>query len=162
MPYSVCAFETDTSSWNPKVVRFFKYWLSLKPSHGLPGRQHFDPLDIPDLMPRIWMLDVLREPLRYRYRLVGTKEAEIFRRDVTGEFFDEVHSHPHDECETYGRFYKAVHDRAATYRRGNLVGIYNKEHVGVENCIVPMARDGRTVDLLIAFSALYHRDGREV
>jgi hypothetical protein len=158
----VCATETDTSAWNPRVLRFFKYWLALKPAQGLPGRQHFDPLDIPDLMSRVWMLDVLREPLRYRYRLVGTKRAEIFRRDITGEFFDDVHSRSHDERETYGRFFTSVRDRVATYRRGNLVGVHEKEHVGVETCIVPMARDGQTVDLLIAFSALYRCDGREV
>jgi hypothetical protein len=50
--YLIYTPETDTSSWNPKVLRFLDYWLSLKPAEGLPGRQHFDPLDIPDLYHR--------------------------------------------------------------------------------------------------------------
>jgi hypothetical protein len=160
-PYVTCTPGTDTSSWNPKVARFFAYWLALKPQQGLPGRQHFDPLAIPDLMPRVWMLDVLREPLRYRYRLVGTKEVETLQREVTGMFFDEVHAHPHDKRETYGRFSEAVNGQIASYRKGNLVAIHKQEHVLVENCLVPMARDGRTVDLLIGFSVLYRRDGEE-
>ena len=127
--YVVCTGATDTASWNPKVARFFAYLLSLKPARGLPGRQHFDPLEIPDLMPRVWILDVLREPLRYR--------------------------------ETFGRFSEAVHDRVATYRKGNLVAIHKKEHVAAENCIVPMARDGNVVDMLIGFSVAYRLDGRE-
>lgn len=159
--YLVCTSETDTSSWNPKVVRFLNYWLSLRPKEGLPGRQHFDPLDIPDLMPRVWMLDVLREPLCYRYRLVGTKEVETLQREVTGMMFEEVHSHSHNKQETIGRFFESVHDGVATYRKGKLIAIHKKEHVAVENCLVPMARDGSIVDLLIGFSILYQHDGRE-
>ncbi|HEX3497840.1 MAG TPA: PAS domain-containing protein, partial [Stellaceae bacterium] len=88
--YSFCGPDTDRSSWNPRIAQFFDYWLSIKPGNGLPGRQHFDPLDIPLLMPRVWMLDVLRAPLRYRYRLAGTKEVETLQREVTGLMFDEV------------------------------------------------------------------------
>ena len=112
-------------------------------------------------MARTWMLDVLREPLRYRYRLVGTKEVETLQREVTGQMFEEVHSHSYDRQETTGRFLESVQDGVATYRKGNLVALHKKEHVAVENCIVPMARDGALVDLLIGYSILYRSDGRE-
>src|SRR5260370_40649224 len=116
--YSVCGSATDRSWWNEKLARFFDYWLSIKPAGGLPGRQHFDPLDIPDLMPRVWMLDVLREPLRYRYRLAGTKEVGTLEREVTGRMFDQVHPHlPHDP-EAIGRFNEVVHSGARNYREG--------------------------------------------
>ena len=35
-PHLICTRETDTSSWNPKMVRFLDYWHSLKPVEGLP------------------------------------------------------------------------------------------------------------------------------
>jgi hypothetical protein len=157
--YLVCTPETDTSSWNPKVVRFLNYWLSLRPAEGLPGRQHFDPLDIPDLMPRVWMLDVLREPLRYRYRFAGTKEVESLQREVTGKMFDELHPHCYDTLS--GRFFEIVRHGVATYRKGKVVAIHKKEHMTVENCIVPMARDGTNVDLVMALTVVYHIDGSE-
>jgi hypothetical protein len=159
--YVVCTPETDTSSWNPKVRRFLEYWRSLKPAQGLPGRQHFDPLDIPDLMSRVWMLDVLRAPLRYRYRLVGTKEVDTLQREVTGQMFEDAHPHSYDRQETLGRFCQSVEHGVATYRKGNVIAIHKKEHLTVENCLAPLARDGVIVDLLIAFSVLYQRDGRE-
>jgi hypothetical protein len=161
-PHLICTRETDTSSWNPKVVRFLDYWHSLKPEEGLPGRQHFDPLDIPDLMSRVWMLDVLRQPLRYRYRLAGTKVVEALQREVTGRMFEEVHSHMYDTEETIGRLLESVQHGVPTYRKGNVIAIDKKEHMTIENCVVPMARDGLLVDLIIGISVLYLHDGREV
>jgi len=159
--YLVCTPETDTSAWNPKVARFYAYWLSLKPEQGLPGRQHFDPMDIPDLIARIWMLDVLREPLRYRYRLAGTKEVETLQREVTGQMFEDVHPQSYNREETTGRFFESVEKGVVTYRKGNVIALHKKEHLTVENCVAPLARDGQLVDLLVGFSILYTTDGRE-
>src|SRR5579871_2890427 len=79
--------------WHPKVRRLFVYWHSLRPAPDvLPGRQHFDPLAIVDIMPWVWMLD--REegpPERLRYRLLGTRMVEAMRRDLTGQRYDEAH-----------------------------------------------------------------------
>jgi hypothetical protein len=157
--YLVYTPGTDTSSWNPKVVRFLNYWLSLKPTDGLPGRQHFDPLDIPDLMPRVWMLDVLREPLRFRYRFAGTKEVETLQREVTGKMFEQVHSQCYHKIS--GRLFEIVRRGVASYRKGNVIALHKKEHMMLENCIAPMARDGSIVDLLIGFTVVYQIDGRE-
>lgn len=159
--YVICDHHTDRSSWNPRIARFFDYWLSIKPADGLPGRQHFDPLDIADLIPRIWMLDVLRDPLRYRYRLAGTKEVETLQREVTGLMFDDVHPHLRGTGGAFGRFNEIAQRGVATYRRGRVVAVHHKEHLNVENSVVPLAQDGRTVDIILACSVLYGLDGRE-
>jgi hypothetical protein len=159
--YVSCGPDTDRSTWNPKIGRFFEYWLSIQPTNRLPGRQHFDPLDIAHLMSRVWILDVLRMPLRYRYRLAGTKETETLQREVTGKMFDEVHPHLRGKGEAYGRFDQTARDGIATYRRGPVVAVHHKEHQTVENCMVPLARDGSTVDMIVGCSVLYLLDGRE-
>lgn len=159
--YSPCGSDTDRSAWNPRIAEFFAYWLSIKPPGRLPGRQHFDPLDIPLLMPRVWMLDVLRAPLRYRYRLAGTKEVETLQREVTGLMFDEVHPHLRGQGEAYGRLDRMAQDGVPTYRCGSVVAVHHKEHLTVENCMVPLARDGHMVDMIVACSVLYRLDGTE-
>lgn len=159
--YIVCEADTDRSSWNPMLARFFEYWLSIKPHGGLPGRQHFDPLAIPLLMPRVWMLDVIRDPLRYRYRLAGTKEVESLQREVTGLWFDEAHPHILDEREVQGRLEKTVLTGIASYRKGTVVALRDKQHQIVENCLAPLARDGSTVDIIVGCSVLYGHSGRE-
>ena len=42
-------------------------------------------------MSRMWMLDVHRDPLRYRYRLCGTEMVRSLGREVTGIWLDEAH-----------------------------------------------------------------------
>src|SRR5205814_9210014 len=61
----------DRSEWHLLVRSFFEYWLSVSPPGRLPGRQHIAPEEVPVLWSRMWMLDVHRSPLRYRYRLCG-------------------------------------------------------------------------------------------
>lgn len=112
-------------------------------------------------MPGVWMLDVLREPLRYRYRLAGTKEVETLQREVTGRMFDEVHPQIHNKEETYGRLDLSVERGVSTYRKGQIVAIHKKEHLTVENFIVPLARDGKLVDIILGFSILFQLDGSE-
>jgi hypothetical protein len=155
------AIPEDRSDWNEKLRRFYCYWLKISPAARLPGRQHLDPLDIPDLMSRIWILDVEREPLRFRYRLAGTKEVETLGREVTGRWFDEVHPQFRADLQVRNRYaFMAIQGRP-TYRKGTINFLHFKDHYYVENCMVPLARDGETVDMIMACSILYRQDGVE-
>jgi hypothetical protein len=62
----------DRSAWHPLVRRFYEYWLAIGPEGQLPGRQHLAPEEMVPMLSRMWMLDVHRDPLRFRYRLYGT------------------------------------------------------------------------------------------
>lgn len=157
-----CDSSTDRSEWNPRIARFFDYWLSIAPPGCLPGRQHFDPLDISELMPRVWILDVMREPrMRFRYRLVGTREVRTLEREVTGRWLDEVHPHLKDVPDGFERFHHIAGTGRATYRKGRVTFVHHKDDRIVENCMVPLARDGFRVDMIMACSVLYRSDGKE-
>lgn len=78
-------------SWHKRTRDLFCYWTSVHPAKGLPGRQHIDPLDIPDLLPGLWLLDVQHDPFRLRYRLVGTAIVQAYGRETTGQWLDESH-----------------------------------------------------------------------
>jgi hypothetical protein len=158
-----CNATTDRAPWYPLLAKFFGYWLSIRPSPVLlPGRQHFDPLDIPDVMPRIWLLDVVRggAALRFRYRLAGTKEVETLEREVTGEWLDDVHPRLKENPGLLERYRFMVEQGEPTYRTGFINFTHKREHVRVENCMVPLARDGRTVDIIAACSVSFLSDGR--
>ncbi len=158
-----CGRATDRSAWNPLVARFFDYWLSIAPAGRLPGRQHFDPLDIVALMPRVWILDVVREASgpRFCYRLVGTREVQTLEREVTGCWLDEVHPHLKETPGGFARFHHITETGNPTYRKGRVLFIHRKDDRVVENCIVPMARDGATVDMIAGCSVLYRSTGKE-
>jgi hypothetical protein len=158
-----CSPAIDRTGWNPQITEFFDYWLSICPPGALPGRQHFDPLHIAKLMARVWMLDVVRGPSgpRFRYRLVGTKEVETLQREVTGRWLDETHPHLLETRDGFQRFIFMAENGRPTYRKGQVTFSHHKDHRIVENCMVPLARDGASVDMIAVCSVLYRLDGRE-
>lgn len=82
---SAPAEELLNRSLHPKIRGLTEYWVSIRPPGLLPGRQHFEPLDVPALLPNLWLVDVIRGAApRFRYRLVGTNIARAFDGDPTG------------------------------------------------------------------------------
>jgi hypothetical protein len=59
------------------------------------------------------------------------------------------------------RFRHMAEAGCATYRKGKVNFHHKREHAHVENCIVPLARDDRTVDIVAACSVLYDSINRE-
>jgi hypothetical protein len=138
----------------------YRYWQQRRPAPDvLPGRQHIDPLDFPDLLPGIWLLDVQREPLRFRYRLVGTRIVEGIGREVTGQWLDEAHPHVLATGGYGDRYRDAVMSGAVAHRRGPARLWDHQDYREVENVLLPLAADGRTVDILMMLTVLYWSDG---
>jgi hypothetical protein len=162
-PWTPCDAATGRDAWYPLLAKFYEYWLSIRPSAALlPGRQHFDPLDIPDVMSRVWLLDVDRSEgrPRFRYRLVGTKEVETLQREVTGMWMEDVHPRLKEKPALFDRYLFMAEHGEPTYRKGFVNFSHKREHVRVENCMVPLARDGRIVDIIAACSVSFLPDGR--
>jgi len=142
-------------SCDRRLLQLHDYWRSLLPAEGvLPGRQHFDPLHIPALLPWVWMLDVYRNPLRFKFRLIGTEHTRLSGRDVTGQWMDEVHRDA-TKVETWPQLVAAADRAEIRYRRGPPLFREQGEFSEMERLLLPMARDGRNVDMLLAIT-IYH------
>jgi hypothetical protein len=74
--------EALTSS---QLARLHRYWLQQTRHGALPQRRDIDPADIPDLLPTLLLMDVDSTHQRFRFRLVGTRMAEVFGQDPTGK-----------------------------------------------------------------------------
>jgi hypothetical protein len=143
-------------SCSPKIRAIHEYWLSIHPApEVLPGRQHVDPLAIPALLPWVWLVDVQRSPLRFRQRLTGTEQVRAMERDVTGMWIDEAFP-KFLSSPAYPQFVACVEQAQVQYRRGPGLFHLAKEFLSVERVLLPLARDGRTVDMLLALTD-YHR-----
>ncbi len=69
----------------------FQYWLAACGDKSLPARADIDPVEMPiQLLPNVVLVDVVPEPLRFRYRIVGTAVAQMLGEDWTGYFVDEI------------------------------------------------------------------------
>ena len=148
--------------WHPKVRQLYEYWQSIRPAPDrLPGRQHFDPLHIAALMPHVWMLDLIGEPMQYRYRLVGTRIAEAMQRDVTGQWYDDAHPGARDH-PLYAFFEKRLRGGEATWRHGKPWLHVDPDIYEIEQVALPLARDGVTVDMALLITIFFRRSGEEV
>jgi hypothetical protein len=157
----------DRADWHPLARRLYDYWLSIAPDGPtpggrLPGRQHIVAEDIAALWSRSWMLDVYRNPLRYRYRLCGTEMVRSLGREVTGLWLDEIHPQLIANPQSRERFRFMAETGTATWRRGPPLWTRDPKHRIIETCLVPLACDGRTVDKMLAVSVLFDSDGRPV
>lgn len=134
----------------------------MHPAEGvLPGRQHFDPLDVALLMPLVWMLDVVRDAgaIRFRYRLLGTRHVRAMTRDYTGWWVDEAHAnfigHP------YYAHYLRVCAGHASWRRGRPGFHVHADYYEMERVMLPLARDGATVDMILAITVYFDKSGNQ-
>ena len=153
----------DRDSWHPKIRQFHDYWQSIHPSPGvIPGRQHFDPLAIAPLLPSIWLVDVVRPPIRFRYRLVGTRIVEALGQEVTGQWLDEAHPDFGPNLRSYQDYVSVAEEKRPSWRRGKPIFMaYAEACVALERLLLPLARDGSTVDLIAALTILFDSRGEE-
>ncbi|GHD56145.1 hypothetical protein GCM10017083_35920 [Thalassobaculum fulvum] len=147
--------DIDSLPAGSPVLQLHDYWRSIAPTRALlPGRQHLDPLDIdPQVMPWVFLMDVVRRdgaPLDYRYRLVGTGNVGLVGRDATGELASAVFNRV-DAPFVLDTFDLTVENAAPTYWiatvPNDVIGM-----VTIHRGLFPMARDGRTVDMLLCIA----------
>ena len=143
---------------HPKIHAIVAYWRAKQPGGGaLPGRQHLDPLEIPNLLPNIWLVDVARDPLRFRFRLIGTAVVEYAGEDNTGKWFHEAMPHfdPSafvDVVETHMPSWQHSASRMRPYK------LYHE----LERVRLPMAQDGRNVDMILCLTVFFDKEGNEI
>ena len=140
---------------HPRLKALEDYWWSVKPAHGLPGRQHVDPLEIPKLLPWLYLIDVVpsgatttgRPRHRFRVRLFGTGLVEMFQRDVTGRWLDGLYPEPH--CSQMAAAYEQVIDARRPLRAAFTMPVEGREFVRLSRVACPLAADGERIDMLI-------------
>ncbi|MGH6619859.1 MAG: PAS domain-containing protein [Alphaproteobacteria bacterium] len=142
------AANAPPASCHPKIRDVYAYWLKIHPSHGLPGRQHFEPTDVPGLLRHLRLLEVEGDPPRFKVRVIGTQYSERLGGDATGRYLDELF-----EGFSGSRFHRALMEiveiKRPVWRRGPLQWFCREQFTHVERIHLPLARDGSTVDMVL-------------
>ena len=131
----------------PRLQRFLSYLEQKRAGRAFAARRDIDPLDFPYILGDVVLLDVLREPLRFRYRVVGTALAGWRGYDLQGKFVDD---HPDRDYRDFvlARYRETVERRCPT---GGVYDLFLDGKQRRYQCVrVPLAEDGTTVDMIIA------------
>lgn len=154
---------TDTAHFEPRMRRLYECWQAIHPpGGGLPGRQHFDPAAVPDALPNLRLIEVHRNPLRLRYRLLGSRVDMVHGRNLANRWLDEAHAGDRHLDTLLGEYAKVIESGQPRWRRGIPWVVPEPECVSVEVLRLPLARDGRTVDMILGMSIYFGVGGREV
>jgi hypothetical protein len=144
---------------HPEIRMIVDYWRSIHPEAGLPGRQHFDPVDIPKLLPSIRLIDVVGDPPRFRIRLMGTRMAASVGDDHTGQWLDETFE-DFEQSSAFLGLNAVHHTGKLNWRRGNPKMMHGKEFMTIERVYLPFAKDGKIVDMILTYVLLGDSDGQ--
>lgn len=128
-----------------RVRQAFAYWNSARRGRAMPARADIDPLDLKVCLGWICMIDVLPAH-RFRYRLDGSKLAEITGFDLTGKYVDQI------ESADYRQLAELVYGRVVATKQPLFLGNMEdwlQRGFFMESVTLPLSEDGQTVTTLM-------------
>jgi hypothetical protein len=150
---------TEEGRYEPAALqRLYDYWCSKRRGARLPGREEIDPLELPDLLPKLFLLDVVTSGAarRYRFRLTGTEFVNAFGPHLTGRWVDEI-GPPGRTGPLIAAYETVVATRRPHFWR-SVIKPPDRNPLRYRRLICPLAADGETVDMLIGVFAVEQRD----
>lgn len=129
-----------------KLLLLFDYWRSRLKDASMPRRGDIDPLDFDYAIGMVSMVEVHREPLRFFFRLFGTRHVEHYGYDLTGKWLEgipakDIRIAMSEWCFT------ATSSQAAVLRHFD--GIQDGRTQRYETLVLPLADDEDQVHKLI-------------
>ncbi len=131
----------------PVLKRLFAYWSSKRADGQPPPRTAIDPADLRDILPYLWLVDVEREPWRFRFRLVGTKITEWAGREYTGRYVETEAYGP--QAPTIAAQYREVAERCLPMWHQQHAPWIGREFRFYEKVMLPLLAPGGNVGMLL-------------
>ncbi|MFC3675917.1 PAS domain-containing protein [Ferrovibrio xuzhouensis] len=141
--------------WSPQpgecrfaaAADLYRYWLACRGGRRFPARADLDPLQMRGALGNLTLIEVHRDPLRFRLRLVGTNQTARLGFDPTGLWLDEM------PTREYGRLLIGRITLILEHQQPLLVRnrqFMDDRWYDYETLWLPLAADGETIDMLLA------------
>ena len=135
----------DCGQWRNRQL--FEYWREKAAGRRFPARRDLDPLDMVYVLPFLSLVDVLRNPLRFRGRLIGTSIVEKSGFDLTGKWLDELPIPEYREL-LLRRVHSIVEASAPLLVRNKQ--FFGGQWYNYEVIWLPLADDGEEITMLMS------------
>ncbi len=132
-----------------RILAVVSYWREQRHGAEMPRRADIEPTALRGNLDRISLVDVSHDPLRYRFRLVGTGVARVVGHDNTGQWVDEIEPEAQRDI-LIAHYSEAVAERAPVVhevRSQSADGAYRYIRI-----CCPLSEDGATVNMLLLAS----------
>lgn len=132
---------------SPRIHRLHEYWQHQCKDGKLPRRSHIAPEQIRDLLPNIMIVEVEHNPMRFRYRLVGTRVVEYNGVEFTGRYLGEIGwPEEHDLIDGYAFVVSSRRPFFGLLDWGLVTGALGR----CEFARLPLSEDGELVTQILA------------
>lgn len=132
---------------DPRLSALHAYWERERGDRSLPSRTDIDPAELRFILGYLVLLDVVRDPLRFRIRLQGTELEWWMGGNLTGQGIDQLRT-PALRALATKCLTATVESRAPCHRIGEeVVGDLPRRY---EALLLPLASDGVNVNMVLA------------
>ena len=126
--------------------RLVAHWHTISLGRRMPRRADFDPLDVRFAFGYLSLIQVEVDPMRFYFRLDGTKQVDLFGIDCTRRYLDEAM--PKDHAAMASASYREVVECGEPrYHRRQIQ--FHERLIDYEVVILPLSEDGQKVHMLL-------------
>ena len=131
---------------HPDLRRLFDYWESRRGGRRYPARRDLDPVEFSFALGNVTLIEVEYEPLRFRFRLMGSLQAQRVGRDLTGKLVDELPQSAYRDLllKAYREAIETGQPNTTTYEQ-----VIEGKARQFEVLRLPLAEDGQTINMLL-------------
>jgi hypothetical protein len=122
--------------------RLVAHWSQMRGERRMPARADFDPLAVRYALGYLSLIEVHRDPLRFYFRLDGTKQVELFGVDCA------TLSGRGDATRSRGLAASLSRTRSRSEPLPQAIR-FHERLIEYEAVILPFSNDGERVDLLM-------------
>jgi len=112
----------------------------------MPARRDIDPAALAKILPNVFMLDVVGQPPRFRWRLAGTRIVDMIRSEPTGKWLEPGNLAPGDAFLGFCRM--TVSERRPTCHIARWHDLDGRTKP-LMRCMLPLSDDTGQLTMLI-------------
>ncbi|MFA7638282.1 MAG: PAS domain-containing protein [Parvibaculum sp.] len=138
---------------DPRLAYLFDYWRRKRGDRPAASRTDLMPSEIKPFLPIMNLLDVHREPLEFRHRLVGTEIVEAVGRDVTGRTVSpQLYG---DDYEEILAGLRTVAEDIRPFRRLKRPTWFSRDWLSLEAIELPLIDSSGEVNMILRAMSLF-------
>ena len=135
---------------DPDMAALYEYWLKQRHRRRMPARRDIDPVELPRQLPNMMLIDVEQNPLRFRYRLVGTRVVGASGEDRTGSYFEAVEFFAKNPV-VMTQYRRVVESGEPMFSLEPFKNYVNNTDYQVERLMLPLSSDDASVDMILVY-----------
>jgi hypothetical protein len=131
---------------HPDLRRLYDYWESRRAGRRYPARADIDPIEFSFALGNVTLIEVLYDPLRFKFRLMGSLMAQRVGRDLTGQMVDDLPNPGYRDLllAAYRKAIETGQPNTAMYEQ-----IIEGRPRQFEVLRLPLAQDGEKINMLL-------------